>query len=64
MDAPVVIAGGGPVGLSLALALARYGVRSIVVEPLEEPVRESRALVVWTRTLEIFRDWGIYDAMV
>ncbi|MGR4064065.1 MAG: FAD-dependent monooxygenase, partial [Vulcanimicrobiaceae bacterium] len=64
MDAPVVIAGGGPVGLSLSLALARYGVRSIVVEPLEQPVQESRALVVWTRTLEIFRDWGIYDAMV
>ena len=33
-DAPrqVVIAGGGPVGLAVALALARHGIPSVVLE--------------------------------
>ncbi len=63
MDATVIIVGGGPVGLSLALGLARYGVRSIVLERNAEPAPESRAVVIWPRTQEIFRDWGIYDAV-
>ena len=63
MDATVIIVGGGPVGLSLSLGLARYGVRSIVLERNVEPVAESRAVVIWPRTQEIFRDWGIYDAV-
>lgn len=63
MDAEVIIVGGGPVGLSLALGLARYGTRSIVLERSEQPVKESRAVVIWPRTQEIFRDWGIYAAI-
>ena len=63
MDAPVIIVGGGPVGLSLALALARYSVRSIVLERNAAPVQESRALVIWPRTQEILRDWNVYDAL-
>jgi 2-polyprenyl-6-methoxyphenol hydroxylase-like FAD-dependent oxidoreductase len=61
-DAAVIIVGGGPVGLSLSLGLARYGIRSLVLERDAEPRRESRAAVIWPRTQEIFRDWGIYDA--
>ena len=60
VDAPVIIVGGGPVGLALALGLARYGARSIVLERNPEPVRESRAAVIWPRTQEILRDWGAY----
>ncbi|MDE2483153.1 MAG: FAD-dependent monooxygenase [bacterium] len=63
MDAPVIIVGGGPVGLALALALARYDVRSILLERALEPVRESRAVVIWPRTQEILRDWNVYDAV-
>jgi 2-polyprenyl-6-methoxyphenol hydroxylase-like FAD-dependent oxidoreductase len=63
VDAAVIIVGGGPVGLSLSLGLARYGVRSLVLERNSEPVPESRAVVIWPRTQEIFRDWGIYDAV-
>ena len=63
MDAPVIIVGAGPVGLSLALGLARYRVRSILFERNAEPVPESRALIIWPRTLEIMRDWGAYDAL-
>jgi 2-polyprenyl-6-methoxyphenol hydroxylase-like FAD-dependent oxidoreductase len=60
VDAPVIIVGGGPVGLSLALGLARYGSASIILERNREPVPESRAAVIWPRTQEILRDWGAY----
>lgn len=63
MDAPVIIVGGGPVGLSLALGLARYGTASIVLERNAEPVKESRAAVIWPRTQEILRDWGAYRSL-
>jgi len=63
VDAPVIIVGGGPVGLSLALGLARYDTRSIVLERNAEPVRESRAGVIWPRTQEILRDWGAYELL-
>ena len=63
MDAPVIIVGGGPVGLSLALGLARYGTASVVLERNLEPVRESRAAVIWPRTQEILRDWGAYEPL-
>ncbi len=35
IETPVLIAGGGPVGLTLALALSRQGVRSILADPGE-----------------------------
>ena len=63
MDAPVIIVGGGPVGLSLALGLAARNVSSIVLERRAEPVPESRALVIWPRTQEIFRDWNVYASL-
>ena len=50
-------------GLCLALGLARYGTRVIVLERNAEPVKESRAAVIWPRTQEILRDWGAYDAL-
>ena len=63
-DSPVLIAGGGPVGLSLALALARHQVRTILFELKSELDPHSRALGVLPRTLEIFRSWGVYDQFV
>jgi len=63
VDAPVIIVGGGPVGLSLALGLARYGCGAIVLERNAEPVKESRAAVIWPRTQEILRDWGAYEPL-
>jgi 2-polyprenyl-6-methoxyphenol hydroxylase-like FAD-dependent oxidoreductase len=63
VDAPVIIVGGGPVGLSLALGLARYEVCSILLERNIEPVAESRAMVLWARSLEILRDYRAYDAL-
>jgi 2-polyprenyl-6-methoxyphenol hydroxylase-like FAD-dependent oxidoreductase len=54
---PVLIVGGGPTGLFLALLLARYDVQSIVLErqSVEERFRHPRAHFLNTRTMEILR---------
>jgi 2-polyprenyl-6-methoxyphenol hydroxylase-like FAD-dependent oxidoreductase len=58
---PVLIAGAGPVGLSLATALAHHGVRSLVVERKAAPSEHSRAPGILPRTLEILRIWGVLE---
>jgi 2-polyprenyl-6-methoxyphenol hydroxylase-like FAD-dependent oxidoreductase len=63
-ESPVLIVGGGPVGLSLALGLARHGVRSTLLETKSEIDPHSRALGILPRTLEIFRTWGIYQRFI
>jgi 2-polyprenyl-6-methoxyphenol hydroxylase-like FAD-dependent oxidoreductase len=59
--APVIVVGAGPVGLSLALGLARHGVRSIVVERDESTSEQSKAPAVHVRTREIFRQWAVEE---
>lgn len=54
-----VIVGAGPVGLSLALGLARRGQRVLVVEKSPHLSRHSKAVVVLPRTLQILREWGL-----
>jgi 2-polyprenyl-6-methoxyphenol hydroxylase-like FAD-dependent oxidoreductase len=61
IEVPVIVVGAGPVGLSLALGLARHGVRSVVLEKEPAHLPYSRALGVLPRTLEIFRAWGVLD---
>lgn len=55
---PVLIVGGGPVGLSMALALARQNIRSIVIEKHTGRNKHPRARGVSMRTMELFRQWG------
>lgn len=62
-DAPVLIAGGGLVGLSAAMFLARHGIRSIAVEKLKTPSTLPRAAFFHMRTFELFRSAGIEDAV-
>jgi len=59
---PVVIAGGGPVGLALALALARWGVRSVVLEADTTVCEGSRAICISRRSLEILGQLGALQA--
>ena len=63
---PVVIIGGGPVGLSGALELARHGVRSLLLERHESTTWHPKARNLNTRTMEIARGWGtaVHDALV
>jgi 2-polyprenyl-6-methoxyphenol hydroxylase-like FAD-dependent oxidoreductase len=60
----VAISGAGPVGLAVALGLARAGVRSVVFEKKAHPDLHSRATLILPRTLEIFRQWGVLDALL
>lgn len=64
MGIDVLIAGAGPVGLTLAVELARYGVRVRIVDKAKEPAQISRSLVVWSRTLELLDRAGCGAAMV
>lgn len=56
---PILVVGGGPVGLSTALFLGRLGVPSILVErrPTTSPL--PRATGVHARSMELFRMAGI-----
>jgi 2-polyprenyl-6-methoxyphenol hydroxylase-like FAD-dependent oxidoreductase len=64
MEYPVVIAGGGLVGLSTAMFLAQHGVASLVVERLRGGSPLPRAAHFHVRTLELFRSAGIEEEVV
>jgi 2-polyprenyl-6-methoxyphenol hydroxylase-like FAD-dependent oxidoreductase len=59
IDVPVLIVGGGPVGLAASVALSRQGIRSLLVEKHAHVTDHPKASVVNTRTMELFRQWGI-----
>jgi 2-polyprenyl-6-methoxyphenol hydroxylase-like FAD-dependent oxidoreductase len=58
-EPPVLIAGGGLVGLSLAAFLAQRGIRSVAVERLKGSSPLPRAAFFHMRTMEMFRSLGI-----
>jgi 3-(3-hydroxy-phenyl)propionate hydroxylase len=58
----VAIVGGGPVGLALALALARWGVASVVLEADTTVCVGSRAICISRRSLEILGELGALEA--
>lgn len=60
----VAIVGGGPVGLTAALALARQGVSVSVFERLHQPSVEWRASTFHAPTLEIALELGIAGEML
>lgn len=64
MDAAVVIIGAGPTGLMAACQLGRYGVSCIVVDSKAGPTLQSRALLVTSRSLEIYEQMGVADEVV
>jgi 2-polyprenyl-6-methoxyphenol hydroxylase-like FAD-dependent oxidoreductase len=56
---PVAIAGGGPVGLMLALFLDHYGVRSVIFNSEREVRRHPKGSTHNSRTMEHHRRLGI-----
>ena len=60
----VLIVGAGPTGLVLALWLTRLGVRVRIVDKTAEPGTTSRAVAVQARTLELYKQIGLADAIV
>jgi 2-polyprenyl-6-methoxyphenol hydroxylase-like FAD-dependent oxidoreductase len=63
-ETQVLVVGGGPVGLSLAVDLRRRGVAVRIIDTLAEPTEESRAIVVHSRTLDHFEALGILDGIM
>ena len=61
---PILIVGAGPTGLNLALRLARDGIAFRIIDAHGGPAEESRALAVHARTLELYAQLGLADAMV
>ncbi|MFI2184309.1 FAD-dependent monooxygenase [Streptomyces sioyaensis] len=60
---PVLIVGGGPVGLTLSNLLSRYGVDHLLVEARPDISRHPKARGVSARSMEIFRRCGLEDAV-
>ena len=58
---PVVIVGAGPTGVLLAIELARRGVEVRVLDKQSARPRESRALGIHARTLEVFHQLGLVE---
>ncbi|MDU9394665.1 FAD-dependent monooxygenase [Pseudomonas sp. zfem002] len=60
----VLIIGAGPTGLVLALWLSKLGVAVRIVDKAAGPGTTSRALAVQARTLELYRQLDLADAVV
>lgn len=60
----VVIAGAGPVGLTLALRLARHGIYATVLEALDAPERDLRASTFHPPTLDLLDEDGITPQLI
>ena len=54
----VLVVGAGPVGLTAAIALTRNGVRCRLIDRNESRTDKSKALVLWSRTLELLDGLG------
>ncbi|MET0638166.1 MAG: FAD-dependent monooxygenase [Chitinophagaceae bacterium] len=60
----VLIVGAGPTGLVLALWLTSQGVKVRIIDKSNGPGETSRAIAVQARTLELYRQMDIADAVV
>jgi 2-polyprenyl-6-methoxyphenol hydroxylase-like FAD-dependent oxidoreductase len=58
MKADVLVAGAGPVGLTMASELTRYGLSVRIVDKNPQRTDKSKAIVVWQRTLELLDRMG------
>jgi 2-polyprenyl-6-methoxyphenol hydroxylase-like FAD-dependent oxidoreductase len=61
---PVLIVGGGPVGLALAAELGWQGVRCLLIEQGDGVVKTPKMNEVNTRSMEFCRRWGIAEQVL
>ncbi|GGF48530.1 oxygenase [Azorhizobium oxalatiphilum] len=58
---PVLIAGAGPTGLSLAIMLRLMGIEARLIDRNTAPAAVSKALAVWSGSLEALGSMGVVD---
>lgn len=58
-DSQIIIVGGGPVGIALAIELGQRGIRCTVVEPHRTPQLIPKGQNLTQRTMEHFHFWGV-----
>ncbi len=63
MDVPVLIVGGGPVGLALAGDLGWRGIACLLIEQSDGSIYQPRMDLVGVRTMEFCRRWGLVPAV-
>jgi 2-polyprenyl-6-methoxyphenol hydroxylase-like FAD-dependent oxidoreductase len=63
LETPILIVGGGPVGLALASDLGTRGVSCLLIEQGEGAPDHPRATAINSRSMEFMRRWGIADAV-
>ena len=63
MNVPVLIAGGGPVGMTLARTLSSFGVRCLLVERNPTTTRHPKMDITNGRSMELFRRLGVADKL-
>lgn len=59
----IIIVGGGPVGLSMALHLDYYGIRSVLIEQEPETRWHPKGNTINARTMELLRRLDLADAV-
>ncbi len=64
VDTDVLVVGAGPTGLMAGLVLQRRGVAAVVVDHKSGPTRESRALAVHARSMEIYDQLGLAETVL
>jgi 2-polyprenyl-6-methoxyphenol hydroxylase-like FAD-dependent oxidoreductase len=63
-DHDVLVVGAGPTGLVLALWLMRQGIKPRIIDKAAGPGTQSRAMAVQARTLELYRQLDLTDAVL
>jgi 2-polyprenyl-6-methoxyphenol hydroxylase-like FAD-dependent oxidoreductase len=63
-DTDVLVVGAGPTGLMAGLVLACTGLMAVVADQKSGPTRESRALAVQPRTMEIYDQLGLAERVI
>jgi putative polyketide hydroxylase len=63
IEAPVLIVGGGPVGLTASILLSQHGIRSLLVERHPGTAIVPKARGINARTMEMYRQCGVEAAI-
>jgi len=61
---PILIAGGGPVGLTLSIILAHFGVDCVLLERNQDTTQHPKMDITNGRTMEIFRRLGLSEKII